>query len=365
MGTIFCIFLIVTLIIYFALIGFILPRKVKEKKSSSKQNTVATNTSNTWFSLPEFNNSERRRFQIYIDNLIRNPPPNTIRSKITGSDRKEHFVMMDPKNEYSLENNGVWKIFNTGLKDELDEIFNMYPGLPRNKLLKTLVLETDNTTWFEEPTVVKTRTIGGNTQETPYAIIGKLRYKHHFENISKVMEIERGKTNRDKKINKIVWRGNIWNLSHRKRLVEKWSNNNLDHMDIAPCSSECTGLEKPRIEIEGMLNYKYILSVQGTDISTGLKWNMASKSVVFMPRPTVESWFCESELVEWVHYIPIKEDYSDLLEKKLWCDNHPDLCEEIVQNANEYVSKFANKERENYIFYVILKTYFSMVHFVF
>lgn len=50
-------------------------------------------------------------------------------------------------------------------------------------------------------------------------------------------------------------------------------------------------------------------------MATGLKWMLASNSVVFMPPPRFESWAMESLLKPWAHYVPIRRDTRDLLER--------------------------------------------------
>jgi len=67
--------------------------------------------------------------------------------------------------------------------------------------------------------------------------------------------------------------------------------------------------------IDEQLEYKFILSLEGNDVATNLKWIMSSNSLAFMPRPKYETWFMEGNLVPNHHYILIKDDYSDLEER--------------------------------------------------
>ena len=50
-------------------------------------------------------------------------------------------------------------------------------------------------------------------------------------------------------------------------------------------------------------------AVKLTSYNLGLKWQLASNSVVFMARPSVVSFLMEDELVPYVHYIPVKVSY--------------------------------------------------------
>lgn len=89
-----------------------------------------------------------------------------------------------------------------------------------------------------------------------------------------------------------------------------------------------------------MLAYRYIISVEGNDVATNLKWAMASNSVVIMPRPRVETFFAEGLLIEYVHYVPIKDDCSDLVDKVLWCEARRDKCRGIAEAATQYAKNF-------------------------
>ena len=62
-----------------------------------------------------------------------------------------------------------------------------------------------------------------------------------------------------------------------------------------------------------------------------------------MPKPTIVSWFMEDHLVPFKHYVPIKDDWSDLLEMYYWCENNQDKCEDIINCANNYVQRFIDE----------------------
>jgi hypothetical protein len=112
-----------------------------------------------------------------------------------------------------------------------------------------------------------------------------------------------------------------------------------------------------------MFQYKYLLSIEGNDVATNLKWAMASNSVVLMPKPCVESWFAESLLKPYVHYVPIKDDFSDLYTQKQWCDKNPDKCKTIIRQANAFVRPFRNIERDYYLSFQVIQRYMDLVHF--
>ena len=89
---------------------------------------------------------------------------------------------------------------------------------------------------------------------------------------------------------------------------------------------------------------------------------MSSNSIAVMPRPKIESWFMENKLIPEKHYIEIKDDYSDLENKIEYYVKNPEKCKRIIKNANQYVSQFKNKNREDLISLLVLEKYFHFTN---
>ena len=87
---------------------------------------------------------------------------------------------------------------------------------------------------------------------------------------------------------------------------------------------------------------------------------MSSNSVCVMPKPKYESWFMEGKLKDGVHYIQVKDDFSDAEAKIDYYKNENDRCIEIIENANKFVQQFKNQKRERLIQLLILKQYFEL-----
>ncbi len=117
--------------------------------------------------------------------------------------------------------------------------------------------------------------------------------------------------------------------------------------------------KKKFVDIKNQLKYKYLISIEGNDVATDLKWKLYSNSVIFMKKPTVVSWLMEDKLKPYIHYIPIAEDFSDLEEKYIWAIKNDDKCFEISQNAKYYIEQFLDEENEIKIQCEILKKYFE------
>ena len=106
-----------------------------------------------------------------------------------------------------------------------------------------------------------------------------------------------------------------------------------------------------------MLRYKYIISAPGNDKDNGLQWKLASNSVVLMARPLTHTWLMESELEPYVHYIPLDDDYKNLLEQINWCKHNQKKCIGISKMASKWVEVMADPVRNSHIARAVINAY--------
>lgn len=162
--------------------------------------------------------------------------------------------------------------------------------------------------------------------------------------------------NFDNKIQKLVWRGKN-NQPDRLAFLEKFHSNPL--CDIGDILKKSIG--KPYhaafMSIPDQLKYKYVLSMEGKDVATNLKWIMASNSLCFMRKPRYETWFMEGTLVPNHHYVLLKDDYSDLEEKITYFNNHPNEAKSIINNANHYFDQFLDEDIELLVQHLVMRKY--------
>jgi len=168
----------------------------------------------------------------------------------------------------------------------------------------------------------------------------------------------------DKKNNKIIWRGTTTG-NKRVKFVEKYQNHQNEYIDIK-FSNLCQNVIDNNyilsiLSIKEQLQSKFLISIEGNDVATNLKWILYSNSVVIMPKPTICSWIMEDKLVSGTHYIEIKSDYSDLEEKYKWCLNNLEKCKIIAENGKKYIEQFLNQENEIKITNKIIEIYCKTV----
>jgi hypothetical protein len=104
---------------------------------------------------------------------------------------------------------------------------------------------------------------------------------------------------------------------------------------------------------------RYILSIEGNDVATNLKWIMASESLCVMPRPRYETWFMEGQLVPGVHYAEVRSDFADLEETIAHYERNEDEARAIIENANRHVAQFGDPRTEGLLSLLVLQKYFE------
>ena len=78
-----------------------------------------------------------------------------------------------------------------------------------------------------------------------------------------------------------------------------------------------------------------LIDIEGFGYSGRLKYLLWShRPVLLVDRPHKEFFF--EFLKEWEHYIPVKRDLSDLLEKTKWCLDHCEESQAIAENAFQF-----------------------------
>jgi hypothetical protein len=148
-------------------------------------------------------------------------------------------------------------------------------------------------------------------------------------------------------INKVGWIGNI-NTNHmRKHLLEIGKNNSdlFDIFDMNWLYSGNTLLDSTKYisTPELVKKYSILIDIEGVGYSGRLKHLLWShRPVLLVDRPHKEYFF--EFLQEWVHYIPIKRDLSDLVEKTKWCLDNYDKALKIAENAYEFSKIYLTRD---------------------
>ncbi|KAF7377994.1 SPX domain-containing protein [Mycena sanguinolenta] len=95
-------------------------------------------------------------------------------------------------------------------------------------------------------------------------------------------------------------------------------------------------------DLKTAARYKYVLDVDGNGWSSRFKRLMNSGSLIFKAT-TYPEWFTD-RLAPWVHYVPIQNSYSDLLDGLVFFRAHDKAAERIAAAGREWSRRFWRKE---------------------
>ena len=201
----------------------------------------------------------------------------------------------------------------------------------------------------KEPTFVKSRPIAGDNDNS---VLLKLNEIRHYRFVNDTLPY-------GEKKDMAVWRGSGFRANRRNLLERYFSHPRCNFGRTDREDADQLQYVLPKMSIEEQLKYKFILSLEGKDVATNLKWIMSSNSLVFTPKLRYETWFMEGKLIPGTHYVEINDDFSDLIEKMDYYTAHPEQAEAIIANANQWVEQFKDQRRERLISYLVADQYFT------
>lgn len=147
-------------------------------------------------------------------------------------------------------------------------------------------------------------------------------------------------------INKVGWIGSLNTNAMRKQLF-KIGNYNKHLFDIFSMDFN-SGNSSPNATKyistpELVKKYSILIDVEGRGYSGRVKHLLWShRPLLLADRPHKEYFY--EYLKEWVHYIPVKRDLSDLIEKTKWCLNNYNKALDIANNAYEFSKLYLTRD---------------------
>ena len=89
--------------------------------------------------------------------------------------------------------------------------------------------------------------------------------------------------------------------------------------------------------------HKFILNIDGHVKAFRLGNELRMGSVILLVDSPYRVWF-QDKLKNNEHYILIKHDLSDLLDKLKWCKKNDKKCQKIAENALQFYNDHLSKE---------------------
>lgn len=182
-------------------------------------------------------------------------------------------------------------------------------------------------------------------------IIWRLESSRHLQPLTRARKED---TPWERKLNRAFWAGDMTGPSSGATDFEQCRSNQrcrfvLDHAHSSLIDCGLTGhrlgsdvingtnIKRNKVTMSFIQKYKVIISLEGNDVASGLKWSLQSESVVLMPPPTQTSWVMEELLEPWVHYIPMLPDGSNAEKMIKWVFTHEQEARRIAERATLFM----------------------------
>lgn len=123
-----------------------------------------------------------------------------------------------------------------------------------------------------------------------------------------------------------------WNLRPRKHVSSPY----LQVIDTTPFRTVAS------MSPSEQASHKYIVNVDGHVSAFRMSLEMSMGCVILLVESKYRMWF-RKYLVEYEHYVPVKEDLSDLLDQIRWCRQHDEECKKIAGNARAFYNQYLSK----------------------
>ncbi|MGX2985250.1 glycosyl transferase family 90 [Helicobacter sp. 23-1048] len=203
--------------------------------------------------------------------------------------------------------------------------------------------------YFNAPSITKSRPISVSNANS---ILFKLDKNRHFY-------FPRDSVKFEDKRDILFWRGGVYQ-SNRAEFFTRFFTHplcDIGHTGSKHCSQQWA---KPKISVSAHFPYKFLLSLEGNDVASNLKWIMHSNSLCFSTKPKYETWFMEGLLKADYHFVCIRDDFSDVEEKIEFFTRHPNDAKEIIHNAQKFCAQFLDSTMEDLLCLLVLRKYFYL-----
>jgi hypothetical protein len=150
-------------------------------------------------------------------------------------------------------------------------------------------------------------------------------------------------------MNKVGWIGSIQTTKRREPLFQLGNEHpelfdiiSMDWIRNQPAGQKMNATVYLSMQ-QLVEKYSILIDIEGGGYSARVKYLLWSKRpLLLVDRPHKEFFY--EYLKEWEHYIPVKRDLSDLVEKTQWClQNYEKACQ-IANNAYEFSKKYLTRE---------------------
>jgi hypothetical protein len=117
------------------------------------------------------------------------------------------------------------------------------------------------------------------------------------------------------------------------------------------------------ISFKDQMYYKYHILIDGNVCPyTKSGWKFFTNSLIFKPHSKWVQWYY-GDLKPYVHYVPVKEDLSDLVEKLHWAQGNDAEAKKIATNCREFaLNHLTLSDQLLYLYHAVMR--YHALHFI-
>ncbi len=134
---------------------------------------------------------------------------------------------------------------------------------------------------------------------------------------------------------RIAWRGTIASNDER-RWLDLLAAKHPDKLLVEDPAWEAKNVYIPMTELA---KYKYTLDIRGYGWTDRVKILMQLGRPLFLVDRPYREWYFDM-LIPMKHYVPVKEDLSDLVERYEYLETHPDIYNDITMEMGKFVNTY-------------------------
>jgi len=153
---------------------------------------------------------------------------------------------------------------------------------------------------------------------------------------------------------RLVWATRMYPKGIDARFVRS------EHLSMDPgleAFLEDEGLIGERMQEIDQVQYKYAISVEGDSAPDRLYWQLFSGSVVLVPDGPWQVFAAHTLLRPYVHFVPLRYDLSDLVDKVTWLQAHDEEAQAIAENAARFARRYFTHDGIVYFVDRLLRAY--------
>lgn len=125
------------------------------------------------------------------------------------------------------------------------------------------------------------------------------------------------------------------------RIKFQTMSNNFSDLEYIETPKFVSSERPPLTWVEYKRKYRYFIDLPGHTYTTKLYTMLFCKRLIFVVFGNTKNYLFQwqKQLQPWIHYIPVKDDLSDLMRNLQWARDNPSECETIVSAAFEFGKK--------------------------